>query len=124
MTIAYRYHEIYRDTILIRDFKNIITVNDINDSWNYLLENQKLTNKVKGIINNLDACELNMDFNSFKILTDYLNKNEIFRTLKLAVVCNRPEFIIFPMLGEKEKKLKIKPFTTEQAVVKWINEKK
>lgn len=121
MTIFYENHKQYPDLIFVRNFTSIISVNDIIDSWDYLLDNHLITEGTKGIINNLTACKLDMNMNSFGILTDYLKNHDNLKKIKLAVICNDPEIIIFPMLGElNEKELNIKPFSTEPAAVNWI----
>jgi hypothetical protein len=121
MSILYRKHEAYPDSILIRNFIEKINVSDIIDSWEYLIENKMITGTLKGVINNLQDCELQMDINSFKTLIAYLKRNDCLSKIKLAVICDNPKTIVFPMLGEKEEhELKIRPFSTLEAAVHWI----
>ena len=120
MSIVYRKHELYPESILIRDFVGKVDVHDIIDSWEFLFENKMISHKIKGVINNLSGCDLCLDMDSFKILIAYLKKQEFLKGVKLAVICNNPKTIIFPMLVEnKESELKIKPFSTMEAAVSW-----
>jgi hypothetical protein len=45
------------------------------------------------------------------------------RNLKLGVVCDKPENIVFPMMAESKKiELKIKAFSTIDVATNWIKE--
>lgn len=121
MSFLYKRHDAFPDSILVRDFISEIDVSDIIDSWEYLLEKKLINDQIKGVINNLEGCRLNMDMNSFQTLINYLKMSEPLRSLKLAVICDNPRLIIFPMMGElMEKDLHIRPFATEKAAVEWI----
>ena len=62
-----------------------------------------------------------MDMESFKTLINYLKTKDDLRKLKLAVICDQPKTIIFPLMGElQEHALQIKTFTTEDAATDWI----
>lgn len=62
-----------------------------------------------------------MNLHSFEILISYLKKHEIFHRIKLAVVCDTPDKIIFPILGDSmSPDLYIKPFSTVEAAADWI----
>lgn len=121
MSIIYRKHELYPESILIRDFYGIIGVDDIIDSWKFIIENQLLKDSIKGVINNLTGCELSMEISDFERLISFLKKQDYLKGIRLAVICTNPKFIIFPVLGEKNiSEVKIKPFSTVDAGVEWI----
>lgn len=121
MSIEYIKHDLHPESILIRNFFGKVDVNNIIDSWEYLHKNKLIDKNIKGIINNLTGCELIMDMESFKILIAYLKKEDSIKKIKLAVISDIPETIVFPFLGEnQESELKIKPFSTMEAAVDWI----
>lgn len=121
MSILYRNHEVYPESILIRDFTNKVSVDEIIRSWEYLIENNMINPSIKGVINNIAGCELEMTIDSFEILIDYLKMKKIFNNIKLAVICDNPKTIIFPILGAIDvKELKIKPFSTFASAENWI----
>lgn len=123
MSITYRRHEKFQDSILIRDFTGKVNVHEIIQSWETLLEKQLITPQTIGVMNNLVDCDLEMDMGSFNILLEYLKEHKALAQLKLAVICNDPKTIVFPALGEhKESDLTIKPFSSEKAALKWITE--
>jgi len=121
MSIEYVKHNLYPESILIRNFIGKVDVYNIIDSWEYLNKNKLIDKKIKGVINNFTGCELIMDMESFKILIAYLKKDHIIKKIKLAVISDNPETIVFPFLAEnQESGLKIKPFSTMDAAVDWI----
>lgn len=121
MGFEYIKHERYPKEILIRNFVNDVCVNDIIDSWKYLIENKLIDKSIKGVINNLTECNLFLDFNSFQILLSFLKEQESLKGIKLAVICDTPGKTVFPILGGLETdELEIKPFSTVEAAVSWI----
>jgi hypothetical protein len=121
MGISFIKYENFSDSILVRKFTDSVEVKDIIGSWEYLLEQNMLTDSVKGVVNDITDCELNMNMESFKTLIGYLKEHEIFKKIRLAVICDDPRKIVFPVFGgASEKELNIKPFTTMNAAVNWI----
>jgi hypothetical protein len=107
--------------VLIRKFHGRVSVTEIISSWEYLIKNKLLTENHIGVINNLIDCKLEMDKDCFRQLIEYLKKNPIFFKIKLAVICDTPEKIVFPKIGERTiKELQIKPFSTYEAAVNWV----
>lgn len=121
MPINYSLNSHYPESILIRKFEGQVELRDILNSWNYMMKNNLLTNRVIGIINDLRDCELKMNMDNFELLINFLKSNSRFTSIKLAVISNNPEVVKFPSFAEKfVPELSIKPFTTEEAAVHWI----
>ena len=121
MSIVFKKDENFSDSILVRKFTERVEVKDIIGSWEYLKEQNMLTDSVKGVINDITDCELNMNMERFKTLIGYLKKHEIFKKIKLAVIVDDPRKIVFPVYGGlKESELNIRPFTTMDAAEEWI----
>jgi len=122
MNIIYKKHKSCPNSILVREFRGEINLDDIVNSWKYIIKQHLITSETKGIINNFLPCEkLFLDLESFKILIAYLKEIKSTKQLKIAVITNKPDIIIFPMLGEnQEQELNIKPFTTIKAATNWI----
>lgn len=121
MAIEFTKDPNYPDSILIRRFSGKVGLKEIIESWDYLLGSGLLNPNVKGVINDLSVCNLNMNMDDFRELMYYLKTKDIFLGVKLAVVCNDPKQIVFPVMGEmKEKGLKIRPFSMEETAKEWI----
>lgn len=109
--------------ILVREFKDNVNVDHIIESWEYLIANQILTERHIGVINDLCKASLDMNMDSFARLIHYLKANPYFSKIKLAVICDTPNKIVFPMIGEYNiRELKIRPFTTVEKSIEWILE--
>lgn len=62
-----------------------------------------------------------MNMESLDDLMAYLKSQTFLKGVKLAVIAENPEIIVFPVLGEKyERKLKIKAFSNVEAATDWI----
>jgi len=121
MSIHLKPHKDFPNTILVRVFSGRVEIGDILNSWKSIGDSPLLTHQINGIINDLSNCELCMDMEGFKKLIEFLKDQDYLKTVKLAVITDSPQTIVFPMLGEtQEKDLMIKPFCTEQAAVNWI----
>ena len=121
MTISFKKHELFPDEIIIRDFIGHVFVDQIIQSWEYLLKEELISNELKGVINNISECALEMTMPGFERLIAFLKSHEEFKRYKLAVICSDPKKIVFPMLGQnRESELKIRPFATVQSAVDWI----
>lgn len=111
----------HSDSILIRKFIGDVSVQDIIESWVDLKENGLIQSKLKGIVNDLRDCNLNMDMHSFKLVIKYLKSNSDIMVLRHAVISDSPGIIVFPTLAEgQEKELRIKPFSTIESATEWI----
>ncbi|MBP1670024.1 MAG: hypothetical protein H6Q21_2390 [Bacteroidetes bacterium] len=120
---TYQNLEYPQGLILVREFKDKVNVDLIIESWEYLLTRQILTGKHIGVINDLCRASLDMNMDSFSRLIHYLKANPFFSKIKLAVICDTPNKIVFPMIGEYNiRELKIRPFTTLEKSIEWILE--
>ena len=114
-------HNRHPETILFRQFSGKIQKEDIIESWGQIIDNEHLNKNITGIINNLNGSEFLLSLDDFNFLMKFLNKHETIKKLKIAVVADSPENIIFPMIGEEqEKELNIKPFSSNRAAEEWI----
>lgn len=121
MSILFEKHSDYPESILIRRFQNEVKVSEIINSWNKLIISNKITPNLKGVINDLNCCSLQMNMDSFNKLITFLLNNEVFHRIKLAVISNSPKNIVFPMMAElKASKLNIRTFSTIKAATLWI----
>ena len=117
--------EYYEDKkYLTRKFKGSLTIEDIIESWEFIIESKLKMQKFDGIINDFSNADLKMNINDLEKLLNLFKQNfEIFRDLKLAVVMTSPENIVFPVLAEKESPFKIKAFSTFKAAEEWMHKK-
>ena len=121
MSMKHDHIYAYSEEILVRIGEGELNVDNIIGSWEELFDNGMITEDLKGVINDLSNCQLKLDPESFEILMQYLKQNPLLKRLKLAVVCDSPQNIVFPMMAEEgESELKVKSFSTMEAAVQWI----
>ncbi len=124
MSIEHNILSFSNDAIILREFYGEVSVFDIIESWEMLIRNQTINGNTLGVINDLTHCNLNMNVSSFQTLIDYLSKNHLISRLKIAVVTNQPEIMVFPSLGEVfTASLSIKPFSSKELAILWVSEK-
>ena len=121
MSIVYRRHHLYPESVLIREFSGEVGVQEIIASWQYLIDEKLIDPAVKGVVNNLLGCDLKMDLDSFEQLIGYMKSREALRHIRIAAVTDNPRVAVFPTLGEMEvKELKIRLFSTLEPAVAWV----
>ena len=121
MSYFIKRHDLYPELIIIRNFSGSVNSKEIIDSWKSIIENNVNNKNLIGIINDLTNCELQINLDSFKNILDFMNKQDFLKKLKIAVISESPNQIIFPFIAQKnEKDLNIKPFSTMDAATNWI----
>lgn len=121
MGISIKKHDQHPESILIRDLQGKLGFDEIMRSWEDLLASHLITPELKGIINDLSGCELDLDLKSFGVLTEYLKKHDKLKALRIATISTSPNTIVYPMLGDlKLKEFEIQPFSTMEAATSWI----
>jgi hypothetical protein len=121
MNILHKKYNLFPENILVRDFIDEVRAEDIINSWEVIIDEKMITPTIKGVINNLIGCDLKMDMNGFNTVIEYFKEHKELKGLKLAVVCDSPGKLVFPMLGEhRYAEIQIKPFSSVEAAVSWI----
>lgn len=118
-----KYQWVFEDEVLIRKFKGKIYVDDIISSWEFAIENNLIEEHLKGVISDFTQAEFNMSFSDLEKIIAYVKKNKVLRDLKLAVLINSPDKIVFPAFAaHQHPEIDVRPFSTKQAAIEWINE--
>jgi len=121
MSIVYKPHKKYPDSIFIREFYGKIKLNEILKSWVFLSEKILVDSSVKGLINNLLEAELEVDINDFEFIISQIIKLNFNKKIKIAVITVNPKTIVFPIMAESyNKDLNIKTFSSIEAAENWI----
>ena len=107
--------------VILRRFTGEVRLEDMMESWNMLLASYTSLKDYKGILTSfLDAEIIHEDNNlnaMVEFLKDYLDQ---LKDLKIAVVMNTPMVTNTIIVGQQVKSLQIKPFSTVEAAMQWI----
>jgi len=111
-------------SILIRNFHGTVQFSEIMESWIELIGHQKITDEIKGILNDFTGAELQMNINNLdQLMSTFMQYPDIFERIKLAVLMDTPKKIVLPILAEqKYPQFRIKAFSTYEAAIEWIKE--
>ena len=107
---------------IFREFKGELVVEDIMDSFVYILNEKMISPGCRGILTDLREADLNFDMTSFRNLLIYIKNSPGLDGLKIAVVVDSAAKIVFPMMASNEPGLMIQPFSTMESAIKWINQ--
>lgn len=106
---------------LLRTFRGIFHIDEIMESWEYLINHKLKENKYIGILNDFSCAQLKMEMEDLdKILALFKDNTHIFENLKLAVIMTRPDNIVFPLFAKNTSTFNIGAFTTLEGAKNWI----
>jgi hypothetical protein len=107
---------------ILREFKGELVVEDIMDSFVYILNENMIRPGCRGILTDLREADLNFNMNTFRNLIIYIKSSPGLDGLRIAVVVDSADKIVFPMMAANEPGLMIEPFSTMESAIKWINQ--
>ncbi len=111
-----------QDGVIFRRFSGEVCFEDIIGSWNKLFSSYTDLNDYKGILTNFLDAELKQEDQNLNVLVDFLKRNlDQLKDLKIAIVMDTPMVTNTIIVSKKVKSLQIKPFSTVEAAMKWIN---
>lgn len=101
-----------------------ISKEDIFNSWDHAIAQKLIPLETSGFIVDFRNAHLGIKMMDVKAIPHYFDlHSDIFGGKKMAVIVNTPEEIVFPVVIEHAKKSYfLKPFSTEEAALKWILE--
>jgi hypothetical protein len=109
-----------RGEYVFRSFHGDINTEDIMDSFVYILNNNMISKACLGILTDLHDSNMNMDMQTFKSLLIYIKSSPKLTGLKIAVVVDSADKIVFPMMASNEPGIMVQPFSTIKAAEDWI----
>ncbi|MBU8893730.1 MAG: hypothetical protein KOO66_13200 [Bacteroidales bacterium] len=119
--MSYKVKYIKKKNYLIRKISGKLNFSNVMDSWQYLVENDLKGKKYKGIINDFSDTDLVMNFEKLEQLLKFFKlNNELFESLKIAVIMTNPDNIVFPVFAKKISSFNIKAFSTLEGAEKWM----
>lgn len=108
-------HEIIR-----RKFTGEVTVDDVMDSFVFIINNGMIHPGCVGILTDLTDTTLSFSMEAFKNLVVFIKSSPKLSGLRIAVIVDTAEKIVFPMMASSDPGLKVQPFSTEKAALQWM----
>jgi len=107
--------------VIVRRFKGDVCFEDMIESWKLLLVKYPDLEAYKGILTSFQEADIRDEDVNMNIMVEFLKKHlDKLEDLKLAMVLDTPMVTNTIIMGERMKSLQIKPFSTEEAALKWI----
>lgn len=105
--------EVKGQQLLIRSFSGTITVPEVIDSFENILNEFFTTDhKFVGLITDLSNAKLDFKLAEFRSMVGYIKNNKTLTSVPYAVIVNSPVNSLFPSLASKYIGMPIKPFKT------------
>jgi len=109
--------------VIIRRFSGEVYIEDMMDSWDKLLASYSNLKDYKGILTSFLDAEIKHEDNNLNVVVEFLKgKLDQLKDLKIAVVMDTPMVTNTIIMGQKVKSLQIKPFSTVDAAMQWIEQ--
>ena len=110
-----------QDGVIMRRFSGEVCFEDIIESWNKLFSSYTNLNDYKGILTNFLDAEVSHEDNNLNVLVEFLKGYlDQLKDLKIAIVMDTPMVTNTIIVGQRVKSLQIKPFSTVEAAMQWI----
>jgi len=122
MEEKFKYHFNSSLGILFKTYYGLITIEDIESSWNFAFKNDLIPKEIKGFI--LDYRNSNFDIRTdrYTAIADFYKKHiDIFGNFKIAILTAEPRDIVIPILVESlDEGYSSRPFSTIEAAIDWV----
>lgn len=118
--VSYEYLTIGNDEIIIRKFVGELTINEVATSFQYLIDNGKITDKCRGIVNDICFAEFKPKMSEFIAFLNVVSANPILKKLKLPAVVLSAERNPFPFMVKLVSGLNAQPFRDVDEAIDWI----
>jgi hypothetical protein len=123
MSVKYSYIDYLDFRILRREFSEDASVEDVIASFEEILDKDMLAGKTFGIITDLRGVKFDVNPKVLKKVSDFFKRNPEYYKYKLAALTDSPKQVVLAsIVGKLSSKLRVKPFSTYEASVKWMIE--
>ncbi len=118
----FKYHFDSSRGLLFKFYYGLITIKDIESSWEYAFENGLIPKEVKGFILDYRKSNFDVKIDEYRAIPNFYQKHiDIFGGLKIAILTEDPKDIVVPILVEMEDEGYFsKPFTTLESAIRWV----
>lgn len=122
MAKKYEYHFNSSLGILFKTYYGLITIEDIESSWEYAFENNIIPKENKGFILDYRNSHFDIPIENYKAIPNFYKKNlDVFGNQKIAIITLEPKDTVVPVLVAMEDDgYASRPFSTMEAAIAWV----
>jgi len=118
--IEYSTENTSKGNIVTRVFIGSISKSEIVESFEYLVKNNLLTDQSCGMITDISNSKLDIDLSDLERITDFIKNNKTLSKVKIAVVAESPEKVLFTTLANFKVGDSLMPFSSIEAAKEWM----
>jgi hypothetical protein len=109
--------------IFYKYYSGIVSYNDFESSWLYIIQNQFIPIEARGILLDYREAMVKSPIEEALRISTFFSVNlQIFKNKKIAFVTSTPEQIVLPVLiNEYGSSYQSRPFSTIEAAESWIS---
>lgn len=108
--------------IFFKHYYGNISLEDINSSWEYIIENNFIPSDTKGFILDYRGAVINIPPNQSSGIADFYKDHlEVFGGFKIAIITDNPKNVVISYLvNAVDLGYQSKPFSTMHAATAWV----
>jgi hypothetical protein len=108
--------------ILYKYYYGLITLEDIESSWEFAFDNGCIPKDVKGFILDYRKSNFNIKIEEHIAIANFYKRHlEVFGNLRIAIITEEPKDIVIPILVKsKDDGYCSKPFSTLESAIEWV----
>jgi hypothetical protein len=122
MDKKFKYHFDSSSGILFKYYYGLISIEDIESSWEFAFENGIINKDIRGFILDYRNSNFNIKIEKYVEIANFYKKHlEIFGNFKIAILTEEPRDIVIPMLVKTEDEgYSSRPFSTLESAIEWV----
>ena len=120
--VEYIIEDYNNGNVVTRIFSKTMSKNDIVESFNHMINTGMLNNDSIGLITDISDSVLELDMADLEKMTSFISTNKLLSSIKIAVVGNSPDKILFPTLANFKIGDLLIPFSSIEAAKEWMIE--
>lgn len=111
-----------QDQVIFRRFSGEVCIDDMLQSWKEIFADYEDLGAYRGIVTSFLEADIKHDDNNFNVMVEFL-KDYVDRItgMKVAIVMDTPMVTSTIIMNQKMKNMHIRPFTTMDAALEWID---
>jgi hypothetical protein len=111
-----------QDGVIFRRFFGEVCFDDMIESWKMLVSSYPNLRGYKGILTSFLDADITHEDHNMNVLIEFLKGYlDQLKDLKIAIVMDTPMVTNTIIMGQRVKSLQIKPFSTVEAAMEWID---
>ena len=112
-----------QNQVIFRRFSGEVCIDDMIQSWKEIFSTYDDLGAYKGIVTSFLAADIKHEDSNLNVIVEYLKEYlDSLRGMKMAIVMDTPLVTNTIIMNQKMKNMHIRPFSTEEAALEWIND--